>query len=77
MKISSKDVKGVVTRQKRYSTLAKKEGKYALKQEKREKEHHESEMAKDSAREAKIAFAFSTFRRKIAENEAKKLRKQK
>jgi hypothetical protein len=72
----SKDIKGVVSRQKRYSTLAKKEGQYALKQEQKEKKAHEPEMAKDSAREAKIAFSFSAMRKHIAEKEATKLRKK-
>lgn len=74
--MKNKDVKGVVSRQKRYATLAKKEGKYALKQEKKEKAKREPEMAKDSAREAEIAFKFSAYRKKIAEAESKKLRKE-
>ena len=73
MRSSREDVKGVVKRQKRYATLAKKEGEYAKRQEKREKKEHLPEMAKDSEREAKIAFGFSAYRKKIAENEAKKL----
>ncbi len=74
--MKTKDVKGVVSRQKRYSTLAKKEGQYALKQEKKEKTKHEPEMAKDSAREAEIAFKFAAYRKGIAQKEAKKLRKR-
>jgi hypothetical protein len=70
----SKDVKGVVSRQKRYSTLAKKEGNYALKKAAEEKKKHLPEMEKDSEREAKIAFSFANKRNKIAKNEAKKLR---
>lgn len=74
MKKSAKDIKGVISRQKRYSTLAKNEGKYALKMAKKEKKKHEPEMAKDSEREAKIAFGFSAYRKHIAENEARKLK---
>ena len=70
----TQDIIGVVSRQKRYSTLAKKEGKYALKQAKKEKKAHEPEMAKDSAREARIAFNFAAMRKHIAEKESKKLR---
>lgn len=70
-----RDVKGVVSRQKRYATLAKKEGDYALKQAKKERKHHEPEMEKDSEREAKIAFAFSAYRKGVANREAKKLKK--
>lgn len=73
---SQKDIKGVVSRQKRYSTLAKKEGQYALKQVSKEKKAHELEMAKDSAREAQIAFSFASMRKDIAKKEAKKLRKK-
>lgn len=71
-----KDIKGVVSRQKRYSTLAKKEGEYALKKEAEEKKEHRPEMAKDSAQEAKIAFAFAKKRRKIASKEKKKLKEK-
>lgn len=74
MKKVIKDIKGVVSRQKRYSTLAKNEGKYALKKAKEEKKKREPEMAKDSEREAKIAFGFSAYRKHIAENEARKLK---
>jgi hypothetical protein len=72
-----KDVKGVVSREKRYATLAKKEGDYAKKKEAQEKAKHEPEMAKDSKREAKIADAFSRVRRGIATEEAKKLKGKK
>ena len=71
--MGDKDIKGVVSRQKRYATLAKKEGEYALKKEGQEKKAHDPEMAKDSAREAKIAFKFAKKRRKIAQKESKKL----
>ena len=67
------DIKGVVSRQRRYATLAKKEGQYALKQEKKEEKEHKPEMALDSANEAKIAFKFAKKRRKIAAKEEKKL----
>jgi hypothetical protein len=67
------DIKGVVKRQKRYATLAKQEGKYAQKKEHEEVKEHKPEMAKDSAREAEIAFSFASKRKKIAEKEAKKL----
>jgi hypothetical protein len=68
------DIKGVVKRQKRYSTLARREGEYALKKEKQEHKEHAPEMAKDSAREAKIAFSFAKKRKKIAGLEQKKLK---
>lgn len=74
MKKSQKDIQGVVSRQKRYSTLAKNEGKYAEKQAVKEKKSHKPEMARDSEREAKIAFGFSAYRKHIAENEARKLK---
>ena len=67
------DIKGVVSRQRRYATLAKKEGEYALKQEKKEEKENKPEMAHDSANEAKIAFKFAKKRRKIAAKEQKKL----
>ncbi len=73
--MSSRDIKGVISRQKRYATLAANEGKYALKKAKVEKKKNEPEMEKDSEREAKIAFGFSAFRKHIAEKEAKKLKK--
>ncbi len=69
------DVLGVVKRQKRYSTLAKKEGDYAKKKEAEEKRKHDPEMAKDSAREAQVAYAFARRRKRIAEEEKKKLTK--
>jgi hypothetical protein len=69
------DIKGVVSRQKRYSTLAKKEGDYALKREKEERRQNKPEMAHDSAREANIAFNFSAMRKHIATQESKKLLK--
>lgn len=75
MNRSEKDIIGVVSRQKRYATLAKKEGQYAEKQVVKEKKSHKPEMAKDSEREARIAFTFSAYRSKIAEKEAKKLKK--
>ena len=68
-----KDIKGFISRQKRYATLAKKEGDYAAKQAVKEKGKRETEMAKDSKREAKIAYSFSTYRKQIANREAKKL----
>ena len=71
--MKKQDVQGVVTRQKRYATLAKKEGQYAEKQASKEKKSHKPEMAKDSKREAKIAFAFSRYRNKLAKQESKKL----
>ena len=75
MSKQKKDIKGVISRQKRYSTLARKEGDYALKTAKKEKSKHESEMAKDSEREARIAFGFSAYRKHIAEAEERKLKK--
>lgn len=68
------DIKGVVKRQKMYSTLARREGEYALKKEHEEKKKHAPEMAEDSAREAKIAFTFAKKRKKIATLEEKKLK---
>lgn len=62
--------------QGQYATLAKKEGNYALKKEKQERYDKKPEMAMDSAREAKIAFGFSAYKRKIAEQASKKLRKR-
>ena len=72
-KKKSADIKGVVSREKRYSTLAKKEGQYALKKEKEEKKSKKPEMAKDSAHEAEVAFDFASKRKKIAAKESKKL----
>lgn len=72
-----KDIKGVVARQNRYATLAKKEGKYALKKASEEKKEHRPEMAKDSNQEAKIAFTFAKKRKGIAKKEASKLKKSK
>jgi hypothetical protein len=74
--VDDKVVKGVVSRQKRYATLAKKEGEYALKKEAEEKKEHKPEMARDSAREAKIAFGFSKKRKKFAQQEKKKLKEK-
>ena len=69
-----KDIRGVVSRQKRYATLAKKEGKYALKKEHEEVKEGAKEMAHDSAREAKIAFSFAKMRKQIAKKEENKLK---
>jgi hypothetical protein len=74
-KQTEKDIKGVVTRQNRYATLAKKEGDYASKQAAKETKKKEPEMAKDSRREAKIAYAFSDYRKGLADDEKRKLRK--
>ena len=71
------DIRGVVKRQKMYSTLARKEGEYALKKEVEEVKEKAPEMAKDSAREAKIAFSFAKKRKKIAGLEEKKLKTEK
>lgn len=72
-----KDIKGVVKRQHMYSTLAEQEGRYAEKQASKEEKSHKPEMAKDSEREAKIAFGFAAYRKRIAEDEAKKLKGKK
>jgi hypothetical protein len=72
--MKEKDVKGVIKRQKRYATLAHNEGKYAQKMEKKEKGKHLKEMAKDSAREAKIAFMFEKKRKGFVKQEEKKLK---
>jgi len=69
-----KDIEGVVKRQKRYATLAKKEGKYALKKEREEVKEGAKEMAHDSAREAKVAFQFAKKRKAIAKKEENKLK---
>ena len=68
------DIKGVVNKEKRYSTLARQEGITALKAEAKEKKEHAPEMASDSAREAKVAFEFAKKRKKIAGLEEKKLK---
>jgi transposase-like protein len=68
-----RDIKGVVKRQRRYSTLAKKEGRYAIQEEAKELREHLPEMARDSANEAKIAFSFARKRRGVANKEEKKL----
>jgi hypothetical protein len=70
-----KDIKGVISREKRYSTLAKNEGKYAQKKLKEEKRKGLKEMAKDSAHEAKVAFSFAKKRKAIVKKEERKLRK--
>ncbi len=72
-----KDVKGVVAREKRYATLAHKEGEYAKKQEKKEKSKGLKEMAKDSKHEAKVAFMFEKKRKAIVEKEKKLLKGKK
>jgi hypothetical protein len=66
-----------VSRQNRYSTLAKKEGQYAAKQAKVELKKKLPEMAKDSTREAKIAFTFARKRKAIANLEKQKLKNKK
>ena len=71
--MKERDIKGVVSREKRYATLAEKEGKYAEKQFAKEKGKGLKEMAKDSAREALISFAFAKKRREIANKEKKLL----
>lgn len=70
-----KDIEGVIKRQRQYATLAENEGKYALKQESKERKKRFPEMAKDSAREAGIAFLFAEKRRKLADREAARLPK--
>ena len=75
MEMKKKDIKGVVSRQKRYATLAKKEGQYALKKAFEEKKKHLPEMEADSKREAKIAFSFAKKRKAIAAKEKQKLSK--
>ena len=71
---SQRDIKGVIAREKRYSTLAKQEGQYAKKAATREGKRGLTEMAKDSRHEAKIAFEFAKKRRAIVSKEEKKLR---
>ncbi|MGD0510554.1 MAG: hypothetical protein ABSA33_01820 [Candidatus Micrarchaeaceae archaeon] len=70
----AQDIKGVVKKQKMYSTLARREGKDALKAEAKEKREGAPEMAADSAREAKVSFKFAKARKKIATLEQKKLK---
>ena len=70
----AQDIKGVVKKQKMYSTLARRDGKDALKAETKEKKEHAPEMAKDSAREAKVSFQFAKARKKIVSLEEKKLK---
>ena len=72
-----KDIKGVVSREKRYSTLAKQEGQYAKKQETKEKAKGLTEMAKDSKHEAKVAFQFAKKRKAIVDKEKKLLKGKK
>lgn len=69
-----KDIKGVISREKRYSTLAKKEGRYAKKIEKKEKKNGMIEQAKDSKHEAKIAFEFAKKRKQIVSKEKQKFK---
>jgi hypothetical protein len=64
-----RDLKGVISREKRYSTLAEKEGDYAKKISQKEKVQGLREMEKDSNREAHIAYAFAKKRREIANRE--------
>ena len=71
-----KDIKGVISRQKRYSTLAKEEGQYAKRKETQERKKGLREMAADSSREAKVAFSFAKKRREIVRKEERKLRKK-
>ena len=70
----SSDIKGVIKKQKMYSTLARREGQYAKKKEHEEAHEGAPEMAKDSKREAKIAFSFANKRKKIVSLEKKKLK---
>lgn len=74
---SNRDIKGVIARQKRYSTLAKQEGDYAKKAAVSEKKRGLKEMAKDSKAEAKIAYSFAKKRTGIVHKEEKKLRGKK
>ena len=60
----SKDYAKVATREKRYSTLAHKEGQEASKRAKRESAHHEPIAAADSRREARNAEAWAVKRKK-------------
>jgi len=77
MEKTQRDIKGVISRQKRYSTLAKQEGDYAKKAEKKERKRGLKEMAKDSAHEAKVAYSFAKKRKSIVSKEEKKLSKGK
>lgn len=69
-----RDLKGVISRQKRYSTLAKQEGDYAKKSQRRSSKRGLKEMAKDSANEAKICYGFAALRKNIAKKAEKKLK---
>lgn len=72
-----KDLKNVARRESYFSTLAKKEGKEALKRAKQEKSKGMKESAKDSRREARIDKTFSNIRKRIAIKAKNKLRKEK
>jgi hypothetical protein len=73
-KKAQRDIKGVISCEKRYSTLAKQEGQYAKKAATSEKKRGLTEMAKDSKHEAKVAFEFAKKRRTIVSKEQKKLK---
>jgi|GEM_PF-5970739 hypothetical protein len=72
--LKKKDIKGVISREKRYSTLAKQEGAYAKKAAASEKKRGLKEMAKDSRHEEKVAYEFAKKRKVIVSKEKKKLK---
>jgi hypothetical protein len=69
-----RDVKGVISREKRYATLAAKEGAYAKKTASREQKKGLKEMAADSRHEEKVAKEFAKKRKGIVSKEKKKLK---
>jgi hypothetical protein len=68
-----RDIKGVISRQKRYATLAKKEGDYAAQKATEEKSKGLMEMYKDSMNEKHIAYQFAKKRKRIVSKMVKKL----
>ena len=73
----ARDIKGVISKEKRFSTLAKIEAKTAHKAFQREKKAGLKEMAKDSKHEEKVAYSFAKKRKAIVNKESKKLRRSK
>lgn len=77
MKKAQRDIKGVIAREKRYSTLARKEGDYAKKVASKESKRGLKEMAKDSKHEEKVAYSFAKKRKAIVNKEQGKLKDKK
>lgn len=70
-----KDLKKVEKREKTFSTLAKEEGKGALKREKAEKKSGLKESAKDSKWEVSVDNKFAKVRKTKANKELKRIKK--